>query len=262
MISFDQSLEPLGFSSKLTGGQMARSMMLEEITILHHALPQDASRADYRRAIEEENILGKPTLSSRQKSYRHLIELYGLDPQFALFRVLRAIAAEDKGSMPLMAAICVYCRDPQLRASFELLKRKNQGQEISRVEMEEYLEQSFPERFSPAMKKSLAQNVNTTWTACGHLIGRSKKIRAYPKASYGAACYAIFAGWLYGKRGSLLLDSEFSGLLQSNPEEIIDHLRNGSLSGWLKLRSGGGVTEIDFSKLLSENELQHIHVTA
>ena len=236
--------------------------MLEELSILHEALPQSARRTDYRKAIEEDNILGKPTLSSRQKSYRHLVELYGLDTQFALFRVLRMIAAEDKGSLPLIAAICVYCRDPQLLASFQLVKKKNLGQEITRIEMEECLEETFPERFSPAMKKSLAQNVNTTWTACGHLTGRSKKIRSYPRASHGAACYAIFAGWLYGMRGSLLLDSEFAELLQSNPEEILSHLRNGSLSGWLKLRSGGGVTEIDFSKLLTEIELQHLHVTA
>ena len=31
--------------------------------------------------------------------------------------------------------------------------------------MGRHLEAGFPGRFSPAMKRSLAQNVNTTWTA-------------------------------------------------------------------------------------------------
>ena len=47
--------------------------------------------------------------------------------------------------------------------------------------MEQNLESGFPGRFSPATKKSMAQNVNTTWTFGGHLVGRTKKIRELPQ---------------------------------------------------------------------------------
>lgn len=241
---------------------MSRSMMFDELTILEKVLPASSSKADYRTAIEDQNILGKPTLSSRQKSYRHLIELYGLDPGYALFRTLRAIVAVDKESFPLVAATCVYCRDPQLRASFELLLRHNEGQEITRQETERNLESSFPSRYSPAMKKSLAQNVNTTWTVCGHLTGRAKKLRATPRAGYGAICFAMFAGWLSGLRGELLMDSRFSKLVNSNSASIVPKLREAAMHHWVRLRSGGGVTEIDFTPLLNENDLPLLYDAA
>ena len=252
---YSPALEPFGFSSKLTGGHMARSMMFEEVQILQENLPLEAKREDFKRSIVEDNILGKPTHSSREKSYRHLIELYGLDPDLALFRALRTLGKADKNSFPLIAATCVYARDAQLRASFELIESKRDGQEMPRVEMEEHLEASFPERFSPAMKKSLAQNVNTTWTFCGHLEGRSRKIRRLPTAGYAAATYAMFIGWISGLRGEILLSSVYGHLVNADPGTILHHLRQASSHQWLRLRSGGGVTEIDFSPLLTPYEI-------
>jgi len=260
--TFPEPLEVFGFSAKKTGGHMSRSMMFDELGILENRLPASAVRADYKTAIEDNNILGKPTLSSRQKSYRHLIELYGLDPGYALFRGLRTIGIADGPSLPLIAATCVYCRDPQLRASFELLQSISEGQEITRPEMERCLEDNFPGRYSPAMKKSLAQNVNTTWTVSGHLNGRAKKMRTLPRAGYGAVCFAMFAGWLSGLRGDLLMNSVFAKLVNSNSGTIVPKLREGATHRWLRLRSGGGVTEIDFSPLLTDKELPLLYDAA
>jgi len=252
-------LELFGFSPNRTGGHMARSMMFEEFRTLHELLPEDAKRADFGKAIEEDNAIGKPTFSSRQKSFRHLLELYSLDTKHALFRVLRKIGREDPASLPLMAAICTYCRDAQLRASFELLAEKKPGQVISRKEMEDHLERKFPGVFSDAMKKSLAQNVNTTWTHCGHLEGRSKKIRTLPQVRMGAVCYAMFAGWLQGLRGEFLLNSTFSSLANVSSTAVTSWLHQGASRGWLRLRSGGGVTDIDFSPLLTLQEVDLVH---
>lgn len=254
-LAFHPSLEPLGFSAKLTGGHMARSMMFEEMRILQESLPIEAKKEDFKHSIVEENILGKPTQSSREKSYHHLVELYGMDPGLALFRILRTLGSADRSSFPLIAATCVYARDAQLRASFELIHSKRDGQEIPRVEMEEHLETSFPERFSPAMKKSLAQNVNTTWTFCAHLEGRNKKIRRLPVAGFCAVTFAMFVGWLSGLRGEILLTSVYARLVNAEPGTILHHLRQASAHQWLRLRSGGGVTEIDFSPLLTTSEV-------
>lgn len=68
---------------------MARSMMLTVITKGLQALPEVAGSKEFKKATEKENCLGMPTFSSRNKSYRHLVELNGLDPKKALFRVLR-----------------------------------------------------------------------------------------------------------------------------------------------------------------------------
>ena len=79
---------PLGFSKASIGGHSARSMMFLEMATLVRAMPQIVTKDDFFEAIVAENLLEKPTLSSRKKSLRHLIELYGMDTSKALFRVL------------------------------------------------------------------------------------------------------------------------------------------------------------------------------
>jgi hypothetical protein len=209
-----------------------------------------ASREQYKSAILEENVLGKPTFSSREKSYRHLTELYGLDPKLALFRVFRELSGRDSASVPLMAMTCTFCRDPQLRQSFELIERLRVGQMLTREQMEEHIEAGFPHRFSPAMKKSLAQNVNTTWTASGHLKGKARKTRSLPEPSVAASTYAMFAGFLLGLRGEILVRSVFGALVAGAPEAIVSHLSTASARGWVRFRHAGGVFEIDFAPML------------
>lgn len=258
-LTFPPELTPLGFLSTRTGGHMARSMMLSELTAIHQHFPTTAGLADFREGIETENFLGKPTLSSRKKTLHHLRELYGLDPEYALFRNMRMIAAADPSALPLCAVVCAFCRDPQLRASFALIEAKSPGEIVSRAEMEFHLETVFPGRFSEAMKKSLAQNVNTSWMACGHLEGRANKSRVIPRASFGATTFSMFAAWLSGLRGDFLLDSVFARLVACDRESILLALRDGSARGWLRLRSAGGVTEIDFSTLLTNKEITLVH---
>ena len=246
--------EAYGFSTATTGGHMARSMMLPEVTQLFRALPLDTTKELYKSAIIDDNVLGKPTFASREKSYRHLVQLYGLESSLALFRILRKLASDEPASLPLMAATCSFCRDAQLRASFALIEKRNRGEVLTREQMDEHLEKSFPGRFSPAMKKSLAQNVNTTWTEAGHLSGRSKKVRAIPEARVAASVYAITAGYLLNLRGQALLTSVFSRLVAPDASFVSSHLMMATGRGWVRFRQAGGVVEIDCTPLLTEAE--------
>lgn len=128
--------DSLGLRNALAGGHTARSMMLEELRALLSQTPAQASSRDIEEAVVANNILDKPTLSSRRKSLHHLRELYGLDVGQALFRVLRDFATRDPSSIPLLALTCAYCRDPQLRQSFELVDRLRIGEALPRQAME------------------------------------------------------------------------------------------------------------------------------
>lgn len=252
----------LGLREGRVGGHAARSMMLHELTALLAHTPRAASADQIEQAVIEDNILDKPTLSSRKNSLHHLRELYGLDATQALFRVLRAFAKQDNVSIPLLALVCVYCRDPQLKQSFELIKRLRLGEVLPRATMEEYLEDSFSGRFSAAMKKSMAQNVNTTWTYAGHLSGRAKKIRQLPACRPTAAAYAMFAGFLAGLRGQQLLASAYGQLVAKDPSILLAQLPLAAARGLIGFKFAGGIFEFDFSDLLTPHEQRICDVPA
>ncbi len=56
---------PLGFSEASLGAHSARSMMFLEMQILVRAMPLTVTKDEFVKAIVEEHILEKPTLSSR-----------------------------------------------------------------------------------------------------------------------------------------------------------------------------------------------------
>lgn len=240
---------------------MSRTMMLDELALLLAQTPVKAGLDEIAAAITEGNVLGKPTLSSRRKSLSHLRELYGLDSSRALFRALRRLAALDPASLPVLALICAYCRDPQLRASFTLIRTLKIGEQLPREHMELLMESSFPGRFSAAVKKSLAQNVNASWTAAGHLEGRVKKIRSHPKPRPVTVAYAMVVGYLSGLRGERLLQSEFGELSAPEPSLIPSQLALASARGLLGFKHAGGVVEFDFSPLLTARERALADVT-
>jgi len=249
----------LGFSKAILGAHSARSMMFLEMRTLVRAMPLSVTYDDLTKAIIEENVLDKPTLSSRKKSLRHLRELYGMSTSKALFRVLWDLAHADMESLPQLCLVCAYARDPQLRHSFELVRTLRIGAVLARTNMEQHLENGFPGRFSAAMKKSMAQNVNTTWTFGGHLSGRVKKNRRFPEPRPVSAAYAMFVGYLTGLRGERLLDSVFAALVSSNRSQLQTALSLASAKGLLSLKQAAGIVEFDFSNLLTSAEQELLH---
>jgi hypothetical protein len=108
------ALETFGLKFSSGGAHISRTMMLTELGAVLVNVPMGSGVADYREAILERNVLGKTTDSTRQKSLRHLRELYALDeatPIFGLFRKLQAI---DTASLPLLAVQVAWMRDPLL----------------------------------------------------------------------------------------------------------------------------------------------------
>jgi len=226
---------------------------------LVRAMRLTVTKDDITKAIVVENVLEKPTLSSRKKSLRHLTELYGMDPSKAMFRVFWDLGHADLDSLHQLCLVCAYARDPQLRHSFELVRTLRLGEVLERVAMEQHLEMGFPGRFSPAMKKSMAQNVNTTWTFGGHLAGKVKKTRRLPEPRPVSAAYAMFVGYLTGLRGERLLNSTFAALVASNRSQLQAALSLASAKGLLSLKQAAGIVEFDFSNLLTSAEKALLH---
>lgn len=92
----NNKLERLGFSYERGGVHTARTMMLVELrTLLSFVDATNAARADYLEAIQTANCLGKRSGKTRTLTFRHLADLYALDPSLLVFRALRFFWQRD-----------------------------------------------------------------------------------------------------------------------------------------------------------------------
>lgn len=145
-----------------------------------------------------------------------------------------------------MALLCAIGRDELLRAYQPFLLSKEYGLIIPRSETEQFFDELYPGRFSPVMLKSLAQNINGSYTLTGHLQGRNRKTRNKPKATTASVVYAVYLSTLQGIRGLSLLSSDFIKVLELNTGEAIEQLQIASQKGWVNLKYMGEVIEVNF----------------
>lgn len=252
----EKLLSKLGFRFGTNGPHAARTMMLEDISVLCALLPADASRADYARETIELNSLGKPTKKARELALRHLATLYGLDPSQALFRAFRRLWASDESARPVLALFVALARDPLLRSTQTFILAKQPGEAVTRDELEHVLAGTHQDRFSPASLKSFAQNINSTWTQAGYLTGRSRKTRAVPVVTPANAAFALFLGHLEGLSGQRLFTSPWMNLLSRSPAELVALANGAAHRGLLVFLNAGGVKEVRFPDYLSAEEEQ------
>ena len=82
-------LEKMGVKFTPGGAHISRTMMLAELETLLACVPEGAPAEAYFEAVISRNVLSKTTDSTRQKTLRHLRELYGLeiDSKLEKFRI-------------------------------------------------------------------------------------------------------------------------------------------------------------------------------
>jgi len=251
------SLERLGFSFERGGVHTARTMMLAELRVLLSFVDSvDAVKEDYSSAVQITNCLGKRSGRTRVLTFRHLADLYALDPSLLVFRALRFFWQRDVDGQPLLAALCAYSRDPILRATAPFVLAFQEGATVTREGMEEFIDAQEPGRFSKATLKSTAQNINSSWTQSGHLAGRVRKVRARAVATPGSVSLALLLGYVSGLRGESLFKSDFTRMLDCSFEKTIELAEDASRRGWISLKRVGQVVEVLFPNLITAQEME------
>lgn len=231
--------------------------MLEELsTLLAYVDNPDATKAAYFSALDEENCLGKRSGKTRRLTYRHLVDLYALEPSFLLFRALIYFWPRDPGGQPLLALLCAYTRDAILRSTSPFLLAFPEGTTVTREEVEAFIENQYPDRFSKATLKSTAQNIRSTLTQSGHFVGHIQKVRAQATPTAGNVAYALLLGYLAGMRGENLFRTEYIQLLDCSFERAIELAEVASRRGWLVFKRVGAVIEVLFPNLVNAQEME------
>ena len=246
----------MGYRLGRSGVHAARTMMLEELTrLLEHTAPE-TEREGYQAEVVNCNVLGKPTQKTRVLTFGHLKELYGLDPAIPVFRVFRKLWGADEPARPVLALSLALVRDPILRMSEAFVVGKAQGEAVRREEVEDLIQTAEPDRFSPATLQSIAQNINSSWTQAGYLVGRAKKFRTTPKVTPSNIVFALFLTHLEGLTGQRLFSSRWMTLLCSTPDNLEALANSASNRGQIVFLNAGGVKEVRFPGFLTAEEEQ------
>lgn len=249
----------LGFRFGKLSIHTSRTIMFSELNTLLSHFPQDATKKQYTSAIIDENLLGKSTISNRKLTAERLSDLYSLDSEVCIFRVMLNLWHLDEKARPLLAFYCAIARDTLLRASVEGVLSLKIGDEINTAYMENYIESLFPRRFSSAMRRSLAQNINSSWSQAHYLKGRVTKRRVQPHVTPVNAVYALLLAYLEGTRSQRLFESIWAKLLDVPRDRIYELCLAASQRGLLDYKNAGGIIEVRFPDLLTEREEEVLH---
>lgn len=203
----------------------------------------------YREVVIEENILGRPTHAGRQRSLRHLRELYILDSSRQEFAALRRLWNVDSQAQPLLAGLLAFTRDSILRASFEALRRVSPGAVVTSNDLTKAVAAVYGTGLADSTLGKTGRNTGACWTQTGHLAGRAKKIRQAVDPLPPAVAYAAYLGYLAGNRGVGVLETPWAALLDLPAGAALEALRRAHTQGLIDLMVAGNVVDISFPLL-------------
>lgn len=220
---------------------------------LLRAMPADATYETYRSAVVDDNLLGRPTQAGRERSFRHLRELYFLDPARREFAALRRLWEIDTEAQALIAGILAFTREGILRASFTAIQQAPPGGIVTSDDLTKAVTAVYGVDLSESTLAKTGRNTGACWTQTGHLSGRTKKVRQSIEAFPAAVAYAAYLGHLAGKRGAGVLDTPWAAVLDLPVGAGVDALRRAHTQGLLDLLVAGNVVDVSFPMLEEVN---------
>ena len=256
-----QRLTKIGFRFGDKGTHSSRTIMLEELSLVFKTCPPDATRDAYAEAILDHNCLGKRTVATRKLSLQRLRELYGLDPNILLFRVLRGYWELDDQGRPLLALLTALARDPLLRLTAAPILRMQPGEELGRQPLTDAIRAGVDGRLNDSIVDKVVRNTAASWTQSGHLKGRGRKIRHHVHPTPIVTTYALLLGYILGIRGMGLFESFWANVLDRPANELLSQAIDAKRLGLLDLSQAGGIVDVSFVRTLADDERRLIHGT-
>jgi hypothetical protein len=236
--------EELGVRIAPGGVHLTKTMMLAELTAVLNAVP-DSDPPAVERGVLADNLLGKPTGTARRLALSRLNTLYGIVNPLPIQTVALRLWPRNTTGRPLLAFLCALAREPLLRQSAAPVLDASPGSMVQWPDLASAILTEYPDRYSPKMLRSLAQNCASSWTQSGHLEGRVKKRRRLADPSPESAAYAALLGSIAGFGGPALLRSPWMRVLDRSEVDLLSLLRRAESAGLARVRAGGGVIQID-----------------
>ncbi len=241
--------EDIGFRTGDKGTHTSRTMMLEELKALLQAVPGNVTRDEYQSAVIDANCLGKATSATRRLTFQRLSELYGLDPEIPMFRVLRHLWPMDVEARPLLALLVAVARDPLLAATQTAVLGLAPRADLPRDILTVALKQVVGDRLNDDILDKVRRNIASSWTQSGHLVGPPSKRRNLVKASAVSTAMALYLAHHSGTPVSEIFSSPWLRLLDVDPARAREFAFEAKRLGLIDLRIAGDIIELNLARL-------------
>lgn len=223
--------------------------MLNELGAAFAAVPERGSRAEFSAAIIDDNCLGKTTGATRRLTSQRLSELYALDRDVPIYRVLRRLWSMDEPGRPLLALQCAIARDPLLAATATPVLNLTPGSDLYRGGIEAALRELVGDRLSDATIEKVVRNVSSSWAQSGHLVGRTFKKRVQVRATPATVSFGLYLGYAAGFRGLQLFSTGWLAVLDCTPTGARDIAVEAKRIGLIDLRVSGEIVDLVLDRL-------------
>lgn len=236
----------VGFRNGARGTHSSRTVMLDELSMLATSCHL---RGDIKKAIVEENVLGKSTSSGRVLTLQRLKELYSFDPSSPIFRAFAGLYRRDPRALPQLALLMAMARDPLLRASARPIVGLAAGSELTRDAVRSAISAVVGGRMNEAVIDKVVRNTASSWTKTGHLVGRTIKRRARIRPNPTAFAFALWIAKKAGFEGPELLDNAWANALDVEPAAARALAERAHAAGLITFRAIGDGVELDVTPL-------------
>lgn len=236
------------------GAHTSRTMLLGDLRAALAACPSWFTPADYRREIVQNNVAGKDTLSSRERTFRYLRELYALDLLDPSFRAFRRLWDRDVQSQPTMALLVALTRDRTFGATIPAVVPLEVADPVSSADLAAAVEAKYPGAYSNSIRSKVGRNALSSWQQAGYLcrVDRRSVVRGPVHPGPGAVAIALVLASMDGRTGERLFEEDIVAVLSASSTELHDRAHECARRGWLEYRSRGAVTEVDLSALTAD----------
>jgi hypothetical protein len=205
------------------------------------------------------NVTGKKSSSGVEKTANYLRLLYGFDlnnKYFTAFKYFWSIV--ESADKPSLAFIYAINHDDLLAESMYVMLETKPGSKATIELFEQNIETYHPNKYSDNTRRSMAQNIASSWKQAGFLVGKVKNIRTQPAITYNVACFAFFMAYLKGDRGEFIWKSIGVKSLFLGETRLRELAVECAKRDLMQYQYAGSVTAISFSNLLNKLNIDAI----
>ncbi len=233
-----------------------RTIMFSEMERIMNVGLLDGS---FQKAMEE-NITNKRTKSNILQTNNALISLYSFDIEYPPFRTLQYFwNIVDEKQKPLLAFLFAYGRDYLLFESTDIVLTTPLGGKVVTLKLEKNLEKYHPNHYSEKTRRSIAQNIASSWKQSGYIIGKVKNIRTKTSPDYYIVTFTLILAYLDGIRGDFLLASKWVKVLDITESQVRELAIEAARRDLLQYNYAGGVTTFSFTNLFNKLNINGIN---